>query len=99
MTLRRQNQSQDLSIVSQNCGARYYDFIELGVLRVWRIAAPVLLPPVLLPLIQWKKERPQFLILNENAVSHICFTKDIDTEFPTSSQTNAWFGKAELCYA
>lgn len=30
--------------------------------KLWRIPAPVLLRPVLLLLIQWKKERPQFLI-------------------------------------
>lgn len=37
--------------------------------------------------------------LYESAMSRICFIKDVDTEFPTSPQTNAWFGKAELCYA
>lgn len=31
-------------------------------------------------------------------MSHISFTTDVDTEFPTSPQTNAWFGKAELRY-
>lgn len=39
------------------------------------------------------------MIWNKSAISHICFIKDLDTESSTSPQTNAWFGKAELCYA
>lgn len=46
------------------------------------VATAVLEPPALLPLIQWKKERPEFLILNESAMSHICSIKPLTQNSP-----------------